>query len=225
MNMKPLVQISLDLETLPEALEVAAVAVAAGVDYLEVGTPLILGEGLHAVRALRERYPDKGIVADIKCMDGGYPETAMMAKAGATHVVVMSVAHDGTVKGAVKAGKEFGIKVMADIMLVADKVAEAKRMEALGVDYIVLHTGFDERHEETWKTPMTDIEAVAKAVSIPVQAVGGLSLEQAMEAPKLGAPLVVVGAPLVIDDKNFRGAASLEQLGEILRRVVKEVKG
>jgi 3-hexulose-6-phosphate synthase/6-phospho-3-hexuloisomerase len=223
--MKPLVQISLDLETLPEALEVAAVAVAAGVDYLEVGTPLILGEGLHAVRALRERYPDKGIVADIKCMDGGYPETAMMAKAGATHVVVMSVAHEGTVKGAVKAGKEFGIKVMADIMLVPDKVAEAKRMEALGVDYIVLHTGFDERHEETWKTPMTDIEVVSKAVSIPVQAVGGLSLEQAMQAPKMGAPLVVVGAPLVIDDKNFRGAASLEQLGEILRRVVKEVKG
>ena len=147
--MEPIVQISLDLETLKEALEVAEVAVAAGVDYLEAGTPLILGEGVHAVRALRERYPDKGIVADIKCMDGGYPETVMMAKAGATHVVVMSAAHEGTVKGAVKAGKEFGIKVMADIMLVPDKVAEARRMEALGVDYIALHTGFDERHEET----------------------------------------------------------------------------
>jgi 3-hexulose-6-phosphate synthase len=223
--MKPIVQISLDLETLQEALEVAAVAVAAGVDYLEVGTPLILGEGLHAIEALHKRFPDKGIVADIKCMDGGYPEAVMMAKAGATHVVVMSVAHDGTVKGAVKAGKEFGIKVMADIMLVPDKVAEAKRMEAMGVDYIVLHTGFDERHEEVWKTPMTDIEAVAKAVKIPVQAVGGLSIEQVIQAPKLGAPLVVVGAPLVIDDGGFHGAASLEKLGEILRHVVKEVKG
>ena len=223
--MKPIVQISLDLETLPEALAVAAVAVDAGVDYLEVGTPLILGEGLHAVTALRELYPDKGIVADIKCMDGGYPEAVMMAKAGATHVVVMSVAHAGTVKGAVRAGKEYGIKVMADIMLAPDKVAEAKRMEALGVDYIVLHTGFDERHEEVGKTPMTDIEAVAKAVKIPVQAVGGLSIAQAIQAPKLGAPLVVVGAPLVIDDGGFRGAASLEQLSEILRRVVKEVKG
>jgi 3-hexulose-6-phosphate synthase/6-phospho-3-hexuloisomerase len=223
--MNPLVQISLDLETLEEALEVAEVAVAAGVDYLEVGTPLILGEGLHAIEALHKLYPDKGIVADIKCMDGGYPETVMMAKAGATHVVVMSVAHDGTVKGAVRAGKEFGIKVMADIMLVDDKVAEAKRMEAMGVDYIVLHTGFDERHEEVWKTPMADIEQVAKAVKIPVQAVGGLSIEQVIQAPKLGAPLVVVGAPLVIDDGGFHGAASLEKLGEILRRVVKEVKG
>jgi len=223
--LEPIVQISLDFETLKEALEVAEVAVAAGVDYLEVGTPLILGEGIHAVTALRKRYPGKGIVADIKCMDAGYLETAMMAKAGATHVVVMSVAHNGTIKGAVKAGKEFGVKVMADIMLVQDKVAEAKRVEALGVDYIILHTGFDERHEEVGLTPMTDIEAVSKAVKIPIQAVGGLSIEQAIKAPKLGAPLVVIGAPLVISDGGFHGAASLEQLGDILRRVVKEVKG
>ena len=64
--MEPIVQISLDFETLKEALEVAEVAVAAGVDYLEVGTPLILGEGIHAVTALSKRYPGKGIVADIK---------------------------------------------------------------------------------------------------------------------------------------------------------------
>lgn len=223
--MEPIVQISLDIETLPEALAVAEVAVAAGVDYLEVGTPLILGEGLHAVEALHKRYPGKGIVADLKTMDAGYLEASMMAKAGATHVVVMAVAHEGTVKGAVKAGKEFGIKVMADIMLLPDKVAAAKRMEALGVDCIILHTGFDERHEEPGKTPMTDIEAVARAVKIPVQAVGGLSIEQAIQAPKLGAPLVVIGAPLVIDDGGFHGAASLEQLGEILRQVVKKVKG
>ena len=57
--MEPIVQISLDLETLQEALDVAEVAVAAGVDYLEAGTPLILGEGLHAVEALHKRYPKK----------------------------------------------------------------------------------------------------------------------------------------------------------------------
>ena len=38
---------SLDLQTLDDALPVADIAVRAGVDWLEVGTPLILGEGLH----------------------------------------------------------------------------------------------------------------------------------------------------------------------------------
>ena len=43
-------QVSLDLTTIVEALEMARGARRAGVDWLEAGTPLILGEGLHAVR-------------------------------------------------------------------------------------------------------------------------------------------------------------------------------
>ncbi len=38
--MKPIVQISLDLVTIPEALETAHMAIRAGVDWLEAGTPL-----------------------------------------------------------------------------------------------------------------------------------------------------------------------------------------
>ena len=41
----PVVQISLDLTNLTEALEMAEIAVAAGVDWLEAGTPLLLAEG------------------------------------------------------------------------------------------------------------------------------------------------------------------------------------
>ena len=44
------------------------------------------------------------IVADLKTMDGGYLEAEMMAKAGATHVVVMARAHIETLRVVVKAG-------------------------------------------------------------------------------------------------------------------------
>jgi 3-hexulose-6-phosphate synthase/6-phospho-3-hexuloisomerase len=47
---------------------------------------------------------------------------------------------------------------------------------------------------------------VVRAVSIPVQAVGGLSRAQAIECAARGAPLVVIGAPLVIDGQAFRPA-------------------
>ena len=40
-----------------------------------------------------------------------------------------------------------------------------------------------------------------------MQAVGGLTVEQATETPKYGAPLVVIGAPLAIDAHSFRAAA------------------
>lgn len=48
--MKPIVQISLDIIELDEALSTASMALRAGVDWLEAGTPLILAEGLHGVR-------------------------------------------------------------------------------------------------------------------------------------------------------------------------------
>ena len=49
----PIVQLSLDLTSLEEALDTAAIVVEVGVDWLEAGTPLLLAEGLHAVEGLR----------------------------------------------------------------------------------------------------------------------------------------------------------------------------
>src|SRR5919202_1705916 len=112
--MQPIVQVSLDLTSIDEALEFAAVAVRAGGDWLEAGTPLLLAEGLRGVRALRRAFPDHPIVADLKTMDGGYLEAEMMARAGATHVVVMARAHPATIRAVVQAGREYGIKVMGD---------------------------------------------------------------------------------------------------------------
>src|SRR5882762_10969479 len=135
----PIVQISLDLTSLDEALETAAIAVDAGVDWLEAGTPLLLAEGLRAVEKLRARFPDHPIVADLKTMDGGYLEAEMMAKAGADFVVVMGRAHESTIRRVVEAGRDFNIRVMGDNLGAADRVECAKWMEGLGVDVIVHH--------------------------------------------------------------------------------------
>src|SRR5215204_7523217 len=125
----PIVQLSLDLTSLDEAIETAAIAVEAGVDWLEAGTPLLLAEGLRAVEGLRSRFPDHPIVADLKTMDGGYLEAEMMAKAGATHVVVMARAHEETIRCVVKAGKDFGVEVMGDNLGCTDMVDAARWLE------------------------------------------------------------------------------------------------
>ncbi len=223
--MQPIVQLSLDLTSLDEALHVAEIGVRAGVDWLEAGTPLILAEGLRAVQGLRARFPTVPIVADLKTMDGGYLEAEMMAKAGANMVVVMGVAHPATIRAVVRAARDYGIQVMGDIMAAPDKIACAQMMEANGVDYIIVHTGFDERHEETGLSPLDDLAAIVAAVHVPVQAVGGLTVEQMMRLPELGAPLVVVGAPLAISDRAFVAGHPDEQLEAILRQVVAVVHG
>jgi 3-hexulose-6-phosphate synthase len=209
--MRPIVQISLDLTSIPEALATAEMAMGAGVDWLEAGTPLIIAEGMHGVQALRARFPTTPIVADLKTMDGGWLEAQMMAKAGATHVVVMAQAHDETIRAVVKAGHDFGVKVMGDNMACPDLVAAAVRLEELGCDFIVHHIGYDERRGiaargKPMPSPLDQLAEVVRAVGVPVQAVGGLSLEQAVATPRYGAPLVVLGAPITIDAEAFRTA-------------------
>ncbi len=224
--MKPIVQVSLDLTDIDEALEMARVAMRAGVDWLEAGTPFIIAEGMHGVRALRSEFPGVPIVADLKTMDGGYLEAEMMAKAGATHVVVMARSHPETIKCVVKAGKDFGVFVMGDNLGCPDMVQGARELEDLGCDMVIHHIGFDERrgiaaNGQRMPNPLDQLREVVDAVSVPVQAVGGLSLEQAIQTPAYGAPLVVIGAPLAIDADSFsRGAGNVE---EVLRKICEAV--
>ena len=153
---------------------------------------------------------------------GGYLEAEMMATAGATHVVVMGRAHEETVRCVVRAGADFGCKVMGDTMVCPDMVAGARWLEDLGCDYIVHHVGYDERRGiaasgRRMPSPLDQIREVVAAVRVPVQAVGGLTLEQAIACPALGAPLVVLGAPLTIDADAFRTADG--DLEASLRRI------
>ena len=71
--------------------------------------------------------------------------------------------------------------------------------------------------------PARRARRVVRAVSIPVQAVGGLSIDQAIECPRRGAPLVVLGAPLVIDGTAFRPADA--DLLSTLRKIRDAVHG
>ena len=209
--MKPIVQISLDVVNVHEAVETADMALRAGVDWLEAGTPLIIAAGMEGVRELRGRFPDKPIVADLKTMDGGWLEAEIMAKAGATQVVVMGRAHEETIRSVVQAGKDLGVEVMGDNLASPDMVAGAKYLEDMGCDYVIHHIGYDERRGiaargERAPNPLDELREVVEAVNIPVQAVGGLSIEQAVRTPEYGAPLVVIGAPLVIDADAFKTA-------------------
>ncbi len=226
--MLPVVQISLDLIDLDEALATAELARRAGVDWLEAGTPLIIAEGMRGVRALRERFPGVPIVADLKTMDGGYLEAEMMARAGATHVVVMARAHEETLKFVVKAGRDHGVKVMGDNLGCPDMVAGARQLEDLGCDFVIHHIGYDERRGiaaagRRMPSPLDQLRAVVAAVRVPVQAVGGLTLEQAMRTPEYGAPLVVIGAPLAVDADAFKTAAG--DLEGTLRLICERVHG
>ena len=206
------VQISLDLRTTDDAVHVAQIAADAGVDWLEAGTPLMVEQGMAAVRALRAKFPTHPIVCDFKVCDGGGLFARFAGEAGANYIDVMAAAHDATLRAAMREADKHGVKVIADTMFCPDPVAAAVRAESIGVHMIGWHLGYDHRAENRGLRAIDGLDQVLRVVRIPVQVVGGLSVEHAIEAARMGAASVVIGGPRVPGDRATGLAATLKEI-------------
>jgi len=169
--------------------------VEGGVDWIEVGTPLIKSEGMEAVRVLKKAFPQKIILADMKVTDTGAIEVEMASKAGADIVMVLAGADDSTIIEAVKAAKKYGVKIMADLISVPDPILRSEELEKMGVDYINVHAGIDE--QMVGKDPLDIISDIVSVVSIPIAAAGGLDAVGCARAVRAGAKIVIVGGNII----------------------------
>jgi len=192
--MKPILQLALDFVDLKRALKSAKAGVSGGVDWLEAGTPLIKSEGLHAVRELRRLFPNATIVADMKIMDAGRTEVETAAKAGANIVDVLGASSDATIRECIQAGKNYGAKIVVDMIAVDDVLSRAKQVEDFGADYVSVHCAIDEQMEG--KDPFDVLRQVSEALSIPVAVAGGINSETAAKAVEAGAAIVIVGGAI-----------------------------
>ncbi len=193
--MSPILQIALDFLDLPRALAVAEEAIRGGVDWVEAGTPLIKSEGLDSVRRMKQRWPDRVIVADLKTMDAGRFEMESAAKAGAGIAGVLGAAADATISECIEVAGNYGLKVVVDMIEVPDPVERARQVEAMGADYIGIHTAIDQQMQG--KAPLETLELVKAAVEMPVAVAGGINSETAADAVNAGADIVIVGGAII----------------------------
>lgn len=214
--MKPILQVALDFVDLNRAMKCAEESVGGGVDWLEAGTPLIKSEGLNAVRKLRERFPDKTIVADMKIMDAGRTEVEIAAKAGANIVCVLGAASDSTIKECVDAAHNYGAKIQADLIAVKNAKKRAVEVARLGVDYIGIHCSIDD--QMAGKNPFAELKDIAKSLSVPIAVAGGINSETACDAIKAGASIVIVGGAI---NKSKDAKRAAEEIKRSMSRLEK----
>ncbi|MFH1245202.1 MAG: 3-hexulose-6-phosphate synthase [Candidatus Omnitrophota bacterium] len=194
--MQPVLQVALDFLNLSRAMKAAEEALDGGVDWLEAGTPLIKSEGLDAIRELRKRFPQAVVVADMKIMDVGRMETEAAAKAGANIVCVLACASDSTIRECIEAGRNYGAKVMVDLIEIkAEQLPQrAQEAERLGADYLSVHCPIDEQMQG--KDPFGRLRSVCEVVKIPVACAGGINSESAHQALSAGARIIIVGGAI-----------------------------
>ncbi|MHB9112447.1 MAG: 3-hexulose-6-phosphate synthase [Thermoleophilia bacterium] len=214
--MTPILQLALDFLDLPRALTVAEEAVKGGVDWIEAGTPLIKSEGLEAVREMKRRWPNAVIVADLKTMDAGRFEMESAAKAGARVAGVLGAASDATIAECIEVARNYGLRVIVDMIEVDDPVERARQVEKMGADYVGIHTAIDQQMQG--KADLELIRRVKDAVSIPVSVAGGINSETAAEAAAAGADIIVVGGAII-------KAANAELAARQIRQAIDSQQG
>lgn len=207
--MLQILQVALDFVDLERAVDVCREALEGGVDWIEVGTPLIKSEGLNAVRVMRREFPDRKIIADMKTIDAGRIEVECAAKAGANIIDVLGTSSDETIAECVDAARNYGAEIVVDMIEVADPVSRARAAEEAGADYIAVHTAIDV--QMTGGDPFDVLEHVCEAVDIPVACAGGINSETAAQAISHGADIIIVGGAIIKSSDARKAAAEIKE--------------
>ncbi|MFP3360209.1 3-hexulose-6-phosphate synthase, partial [Planococcus sp. SIMBA_143] len=89
---------------------------------------------------------------------------------------ILGAAEDESIKGAVEEAKKQGKDILVDMMAVKDLATRAKEVDALGVDYICVHTGYD--LQAKGQNSFEDLETIKGVVKNAKTAIaGGIKLD------------------------------------------------
>lgn len=203
-------QLALDLVDIPGAIEVVK-QVEQYVDIVEIGTPIVINEGLHAVKALKEAFPNVTVLADLKIMDAAGYEVMKAAEAGADIVTILGVAEDASIQGAVAEAKKQGKQILVDMIAVKNLAERTAQIDSFGVDYICVHTGYDLQAEgQNSFEDLRTIKSVVKNAKVAVA--GGIKLATLPEVIAVQPDLVIVGGGITGQADIAAAAAEMQRL-------------
>lgn len=203
-------QLALDLVDINGAIEVVK-EVENHVDVVEIGTPVVINEGLKAVREVKKAFPDMTVLADLKIMDAAGYEVSQASASGADIVTILGAAEDESIKGAVEEAKNQGKEILADMIAVQDIETRAGELDQLGVDYICVHTGYD--LQAVGKDSFADLAAIKKVVKNAKTAIaGGIKLETLPEVISHKPDLIIVGGGITGQEDQASAAKQIKEL-------------
>jgi 3-hexulose-6-phosphate synthase len=191
--------------------------IADNVDIVEVGTPLLMRYGVSLISDIKQRHPQLKVLSDAKIMDAAYLEAAMSFEAGADYVTYLALTDDGSVSECVRAAREHGGSVVADLICVADLAGRARQLAALGTDVLAVHTGVDQ--QARGRTPLDDLRELSQAATgVALAVAGGINRTTLPDYLALGPQIIIVGggitraADVAAEAAHFHNA--IHQVGQ-----------
>lgn len=182
-------------------------------DIIEVGTSLIKDFGLeNSVGALKKKYSNQCLLADIKTCDEGEYEFRKTYEAGGDIPTVMGFSSLSTIKACQKVAKEYEKEYMIDLLEVSDEKLSALKKEFPEAIFGV-HLPLDKNGEGLEELVLHMCKQMDGIKKIAVA--GGVRLNNIEVIKQAGVDIVIVGSAIT-QAENITEAA--KQFAEAIRR-------
>src|SRR5690625_4576982 len=178
------------------------------IDWIEIGTSVIKEYGMQIIREIREMFPEKTIVADMKTCDAGGFEAAQAFKAGADITTVMAFSSDLTILDTLKVGREYNKRIMVDLLEVSTR-KRMKELEDLKVDLVSLHVGKDKQQTGTFNT---ELFSLVDSFDFEVSVAGGINLDSLPEVVQEKPDIIIVGSAITSDLDPKEAARKMKEI-------------
>ncbi len=203
-------QAAFDFHFTSKRAEELAKCIEAYIDVIEVGTPFIMEEGLGAVKRLKEKFPKKQILADLKIVDAGSYEADAAFQMGADIVTVLAAADNATIQNVQQAARACKKEVLVDMLSVSCLPERIREIDAMGADYICLHTSKDLQKIDTdaaqaFRTLKNLVSRAKLALA------GGICCGNIEKYAAIRPDLIIVGEGISGEADPGRAAASIKE--------------
>ena len=201
-------QISVDIPNLEKALEIAA-QIAPHTDTLVVGNLLIYYYGAQAVKAFKDAFSKKTIVADTKIVDRGKEAVTCFVQAGADWVTVMAGTSKDIIHAACSTAEKNNVKVILDLLDASSLGQSALEAENLGASAILFHKPLEETESLTF---IDRWDMIKGNTNLPVFVSGRIRRETLEEMLTLKPHGIMVGKSIVDAENPAQEAQYFQEI-------------
>jgi 3-hexulose-6-phosphate synthase len=192
-------QLAIDLLDQKEAAKLAQ-EVEEFIDIVEIGTPIVINEGLSAVEHMSKSVTNTQVLADLKIMDAASYEVSQAVKFGADIVTILGVSEDASIKSAIEEAHNNGKELLVDMIAVQNLEQRAAELDKMGADYIAVHTGYVFRQAKG-VSPLESLRTVKSVISNSKVAVAGGIKPDTIKSVAVEQPdLIIVGGGIANAD-------------------------
>ncbi|MGG4491030.1 3-hexulose-6-phosphate synthase [Metabacillus idriensis] len=201
------IQLALDRLSIDEAIKIAGQA-EPYIDIIEVGTSLIKEFGVISISRLKEAFPDKLILADMKTIDNAQYEFSLCFEAGADIATVMGVSPIQTIETCLDAAAKHEKKTMIDLLntTAEQKAALFPYTEAIFCDHV--------SKDVQEKSGLKNTAAAVFDPSLQWAMAGGITGEMIQNMAGPFPDIVIIGSAITKASKPDKAAEALREMIE-----------